>query len=170
VRAFILCLVMLLSSLSFQVQGSESEEIDNQLQALKKEIMQLNRQLFILEEELLYPSSTQLAIFLSLDVGKFFTIDSVELKIDSETVTHYLYTEREQQALARGGIQRLYMGNLLSGEHQLTAIFNGVGPNQRPLQRATSLTFNKEKEVKNIELLIKDDTSKQQAQFSTREW
>lgn len=169
-RFFIFSLVVLLSSLSFQVQGSESEEIDSQLQALKKEIMQLNRQLFILEEELLYPSSTQLAVFLSVDVGKYFTIDSVELKIDSETISHYLYTEREQQALGRGGVQRLYIGNLRSGEHQLTAIFNGIGPNKRPLQRATTITFNKEKEVKNIELLVKDDESKQQAQFSVREW
>lgn len=159
----------MLSSLSFQTVASP-EKIDSQLQVLKKEVMQLNRQLFILEEELLYPSSTQLAVFLSVDVGQYFVIDNVELKIDGETMTHYLYTVREQKALARGGVQRLYMGNLQSGEHQLTAIFNGVGPNQRPLQRATSITFNKVKEVKNIELSIKDDESKQQAQFSAREW
>ncbi len=167
-RFFIICILML-SSLSFQTVASP-EKIDSQLQVLKKEVMQLNRQLFILEEELLYPSSTQLAVFLSVDVGQYFVIDNVELKIDGETMTHYLYTVREQKALARGGVQRLYMGNLQSGEHQLTAIFNGVGPNQRPLQRATSITFNKVKEVKNIELSIKDDESKQQAQFSAREW
>ncbi len=167
-RFFTICL-LLLSSISFQAQGA-SEDIDSQLQSLKKEIMQLNRQLFILEEELLYPSSTQLAVYLSVDVGKYFTVDNVELKIDGKTVTHYLYTEREQQALSRGGVQRLYVGNVHSGEHQLTAVFNGIGPNQRPLQRAASINFNKAKEVKNIEFLIRDDEDKQQAQFLTKEW
>ncbi len=167
-RFFTICL-LLLASISFQA-NSAPENIDSQLQNLKKEIMQLNRQLFILEEELLFPSSTQLAVYVSVDVGKYFIVDNVELKIDGETVTHYLYTQREQQALSRGGVQRLYVGNIRSGEHQLTAVFNGMGPNQRPLQRAASITFNKAKEVKNIEFSIKDDEDKQQAQFIAKEW
>ena len=170
-RFFTICL-LLLSSISFQAHSSASapENIDSQLQSLKKEIMQLNRQLFILEEELLYPSSTQFAVYLSVDVGKYFIIDNVELKLDGKTVTHYLYTAREQQALSRGGVQRLYVGNVHSGEHQLTAVFNGIGPNQRPLQRAASINFNKAKEVKNVEFLIRDDEDKQQAQFLAKEW
>ena len=168
-RFFTICL-LLLSSISFQAHSSAPENIDSQLQSLKKEIMQLNRQLFILEEELLYPSSTQLAVYLSVDVGKYFTVDNVELKIDGKTVTHYLYTAREQEALSRGGVQRLYVGNIHSGEHQLTAVFNGVGPNQRSLQRAASIDFNKAKEVKNIEFLIRDDEDKQQARFLAKEW
>ncbi len=166
---FLVISMLVLSSISMSAQGA-SEEIDNQLQALKKEIMHLNRQLFILEEELLYPSSTQLAVFLSVDVGEYFTIDSVELQIDGDTVSHYLYTQREVDALSRGGVQRLYMGNLHSGEHELTAIFNGMGPNQRPLQRATTITFNKAKEIKNIQLAIVDDEAKQQAEFTAQEW
>jgi len=168
VRFFTICF-LLLASISFQA-NSAPENIDSQLQGLKKEIMQLNRQLFILEEELLFPSSTQFAVYVSVDVGKYFIVDNVELKIDGKTITHYLYTQREQQALSRGGVQRLYVGNIHSGEHQLTAIFNGMGPNQRPLQRAASITFNKAKEVKNIEFSIKDDEDKQQAQFIAKEW
>jgi len=151
------------------VQAADSN-IDEQLQSLKKEIMQLNRQLFILEDELLYPSSTQLVVFVSVDIGKYFTIDGVELKLNGDTITHYLYTDREQESLSRGGVHRLYMGNVHTGEHQLTAIFTGMGPNQRPLQRATTLSFNKAKEVKSIELAIKDDEGKQQAQFIAKEW
>ena len=167
-RFFALCLLFV-SLLSSQLHAAD-ENIDDQLQSLKKEVMQLNRQLFILEDELLYPSSTQLAVFVSVDIGKYFTINGVELKLNGDTITHYLYTDREQQSLSRGGVHRLYMGNVHSGEHQLTAIFTGMGPNQRPLQRATSITFNKAKEVKSIELAIEDDEEKQQAQFTAKEW
>lgn len=167
-RFFVLCL-LLCGSLLTPVHATEPN-IDEQLQSLKKEIMQLNRQLFILEDELLYPSSTQLAIFVSVDIGKYFTIDGVELKLNGDTISHYLYTEREQKALSRGGVHRLYMGNIHTGEHQLTAIFTGIGPNQRPLQRATTINFNKAKEVKSIELAIVDDEVKQQAQFTAKEW
>jgi len=162
--------LLLLPLLITPAYSAESGDLDKDLQALKKEIMQLNRQLFILEEELLYPSSTQLAVFLSVDVGKYFTLDSVEIQIDGEAVTHYLYTVAERAALVRGGTQRLYLGNVRSGEHELTAIFNGIGPNQRPYRRAVSIHFTKETDVKYVELTITDDEAKQQPEFLAKEW
>jgi hypothetical protein len=95
------------------------------VQDLKKEVKSLNRDLFILEEELLFPSSTQLAVFVSVDVGNFFRLDSVQLKIDNKIVANHLYTRRELESLSRGGVQRLFLGNVKSGEHELVAIFSG---------------------------------------------
>lgn len=151
-------------------QEDSGQALDSELQNLKKEIMQLNRDLFILEEELLYPSTTQLAVFLSMDVGEYFSLDAVELKIDGEVVTHYLYTQREISALRRGGVQRLYLGNVRSGEHELTALFTGLGPNGREYRRGTSMKFAKDKTVKYLELRIGDLENKQQPEFSVKEW
>jgi len=81
--------------------------LDRKVQGLKQEVLELNRDLFVLEEELLFPASTQIAVFLSMDVGKFFQLDSVQLKLDNKVVTNYLYTERENAALLRAGVQRL---------------------------------------------------------------
>ena len=89
-----------------------ADSVDTDVQTLKKELVDLNKDLFKLEEELLYPASTQVAVFLSVDVGTFFALDSVTLKVDDKEVTNYLYTDREVQALHRGGVQRLYLGNL----------------------------------------------------------
>jgi hypothetical protein len=169
-RLLITLITSILLTVTLAHAAPQPKDIDDDLQALKKEVMQLNKQLFILEEELLYPSSTQLAVFLSLDVGKFFTLDSVELRIDDKVVTNYLYTKRELEALARGGVQRLYLGNLHTGEHELTAVFVGVGPNQRDYQRATSMKFKKGKEVKYLELKIADIEQKQQPEFQVKEW
>src|SRR5688500_8165969 len=73
------------------------KNLDQEVQALKKEVVDLNKDLFMLEEELLFPANTQIAVFLSMDVGDFFALDSVTLKIDDKEVTNYLYTGREAE-------------------------------------------------------------------------
>ena len=73
------------------------------------------------EEELLFPANTQVAVFVSMDIGEFFALDSLTLKIDNKEVANYLYTPREAEALLKGGVHRVYLGNLKVGEHQLVA-------------------------------------------------
>ena len=117
--------------------------VDQDVQDLKKQLVDLNRDLFKLEEEILYPASTQVAVFLSVDVGTFFALDSVTLKVDDKEVANYLYTEREVQALHRGGVQKLYLGNLKAGKHELVAFFTGKGPHDRDYRRGASCQFDK---------------------------
>jgi hypothetical protein len=144
--------------------------LDTRIQSLKQEAMELNRDLLVLEEELLFPASTQVAVFVSVDVGTLFDLDSVELKLDDSVVTHYLYTERELRALHRGGVQRLYMGNLKTGKHELVAVFTGKGPRWRDYRRGTTLTFDKGTNPKYIELQIRDETRGLQPEFRVKEW
>lgn len=147
-----------------------ADDLVGQLQALKRDVIELNRDLFILEEELLFPSNTQLTVFVSLDVGGFFALDSVQLQVDGKEVANYLYTEREAKALVRGGVQRLYQGNLKTGEHELVAVFVGMGPNERPYRRAASVTIQKSDETKFIELVITDNLASQQPDFLVKDW
>jgi hypothetical protein len=150
--------------------GTETRALDQQIQGLKKDVVDLNRDLFILEEELLFPANTQVAVFLSMDVGDFFALDSVQLKIDQKEVINYLYTPREVQALLKGGVQRLYLGNLKVGPHELVAFFNGKGPNDRPYQRGASLRFEKGVGAKYLELKIDDRQRKLQPEFEIKDW
>jgi hypothetical protein len=144
--------------------------LDAEVQDLKSSVLDLNRELFMLEEELLYPANTQVAVFLSMDVGEFFALDSVQLKLDGKEVTNYLYTDREVDAFHRGGVQRLFLGNLKTGGHELVAIFTGVGPSGRDYRRGATLEFDKRIGAKFVELKISDRESKQQPEFSVREW
>ena len=144
--------------------------LDADIEALKKEVLSLNRDLFILEEDLLFPSNTQFSIFLSMDAGALFSLDSVQLKIDNKNVANHLYTERELAALKRGGVQRLYIGNLPSGEHEIIAIFTGIGPKGRDYRRGETITIEKTPEPQFIEFTIADDTGKEQPQFNVRVW
>jgi hypothetical protein len=150
--------------------GAETRSLDQDVQGLKKDVVELNRDLFILEEELLFPANTQVAVFLSMDVGDFFALDSVQLKIDQKEVINYLYTPREVEALLKGGVQRLYLGNLKVGPHELVAFFNGKGPNDRPYKRGASIKFEKGVGAKYLELKIDDRQRKLQPEFEIKDW
>jgi hypothetical protein len=150
--------------------GADTRGLDQEIQGLKKDVVDLNKDLFILEEELLFPANTQVAVFLSMDVGEFFALDSVQLKIDQKEVINYLYTPREVEALLKGGVQRLYVGNLKVGPHELVAFFNGKGPNDRPYKRGASLRFEKAVGAKYLELKIDDRQRKLEPEFEIKDW
>ncbi|HUG23547.1 AraC family transcriptional regulator [Piscinibacter sp.] len=144
--------------------------LDTRIQDAKSDVIQLNRDLLVLEEELLFPANTQVALFVSMNVGKLFELDSVQIKLDDKVVTHYLYTPLEVQALHRGGVQRVYLGNLRAGEHEIVAFFTGKGPHERDYKRGATIKFDKGTEPKYIELRIKDSTGKLQPEFDVKVW
>jgi hypothetical protein len=149
---------------------ADTRGLDEEIQNLKKDVVDLNKDLFVLEEELLFPANTQVAIFVSMDVGEFFAIDNVTLKIDQKEVANYLYTPREAEALLKGGVHRLYLGNLKVGEHELVAFFTGKGPNDRDYKRGATIKFEKGIGAKYLELKINDRQRKQQPEFEIKDW
>lgn len=146
----------------------EPQNLSQEIESLKQAMINLNRDLFILEEDLLFPSSTQVAVYLSMDIGEYFALDAVEIRINQEVKTHYLYTSRQVNALYRGGVQRLYVGNVNQGKHQLTAYFIGIGPENREYKRAVSIDFEKSQDPLAIELSVIDSSSKQQPIFTAK--
>jgi len=144
--------------------------LDKNVQDLKKEVLDLNRDLFLLEEELLFPANSQVAFFISMDVGEYFALDSVNLKIDGKEVANYLYTDREIDALLQGGVHRVHMANLKTGDHELIAIFTGKGPHTREYRRGATVTISKGIGAKYLELEITDRVKKQQPEFVIKEW
>ena len=161
---------MLDSSAAPAAGGDNFKSLDEEVQSLKKEVLDLNRELFVLEEELLFPANTQVAVFVSMDVGEFFALDSVTLKLDNKEVANYLYTEREAQALLKGGVHRVFIGNLKAGEHELIALFTGQGPNARDYRRGATIKLEKGVGAKYVELKISDRAVKAQPEFIVKEW
>ena len=162
------------ASVASETEQAQSRErfrsLDKDVQDLKKEVLDLNRDLFLLEEELLFPANSQVAFFISMDVGEYFELDSVNIKIDGKEVANYLYTEREVGALLRGGVHRVHMANLKTGDHELIAVFTGKGPHTRDYRRGATMSFNKGIGAKYLELEITDRVKKQQPEFVIKEW
>ena len=148
----------------------DAATLDGRVQDIKSDVIKLNRDLLVLEEELLFPANTQVALFVSMDVGKMFELDSVQIKLDDKMVSSYLYTPLEVAALHRGGVQRIYLGNLKVGEHELVAYFTGKGPHDRDYKRGATVKFEKSTDAKYIELRIKDSEAKLQPEFDVKVW
>jgi hypothetical protein len=150
--------------------NSQQRALNEQVQDIKKQALELNRDLFNLEEELLFPANTQVAVFVSMDVGEFFQLDAVQIKLDDKVVANYLYTERQVDALHRGGVQRLYVGNVKGGKHEIVAVFTGRGPHDRDYRRGATFTFDKSDQAKYVELKIVDSLANYQPEFQIKEW
>lgn len=150
--------------------GAAPAGLDQRVQDIKAEVIRLNRDLLVLEEELLYPAGTQVALFVSMDVGKLFDLESVQIKLNDKIVASYLYTSLEVAALHRGGVQRIYVGNLKTGQHSIDAFFTGRGPHTRDYKRGVTLVFDKGTDPKYIELRIKDSLARLQPEFEVKVW
>lgn len=145
-------------------------ELSRDIQDLKQTVVTLNKDLRVLEEDLLFPANTRFHVFVSLNVGEYFRLEGVELRLDNQVVSTYLYSAEERQALAKGGKHQLYLGNLSPGQHTLSAFFVGQGPNGREYKRGSSLRFTKEQGPKFVELAVADSEARQQPEFMVREW
>lgn len=168
-RVLFTCLLLFIT-LTAVSRADSTIPVTDQLEQLKQQVVQLNRELFLLEEELLFPPQTQLAVYLSVDNGQFFTLDGVELLLDDKPVGAHLYTRAQLDALQRGAIQPLFKGNVKAGEHQLTAVFVGKGPDNRDYRRAVSYRFTKAEEAVLLELQINDRSANYQPEFIVQPW
>ena len=144
--------------------------ISKNIQDLKTDVIALNKDLRLMEEQLLFPSSTKFSVFVSLDTGKFLSLESVKLKLDGKLVATHLYSDKQRSAMSRGGVQKLYITNLNEGKHTATAFFTGIGPNGRAYKRAENLEFEKGPGSGYIEIAISDDGALQEPVFKIKQW
>ncbi|MCC1497138.1 hypothetical protein [Alcanivorax sp. 1008] len=159
-----LCATLLSGSLAASDDG-----LSGQIQNLKQGVLDLNRDLSLLERELLYPSSES-AVFVSVDVGTPIRLVDVNLTMDGKHVGYHFYSEQEFTALTNGGIHRIFHGNLASGRHTLEATVTGYDPQGKDYQKTTTHTFTKGPGRKMLELRVVDDLSTMQHRFEFREW
>lgn len=155
------------------VAGSEKSaiaKISSEIQTLKKEVISLNKDLRLLEENMLFPSNTRFTMFVTINSGKFFELESIKVKIDGRFVATHIYSEKQRKALLSGGVQKLYMTNLSEGTHRITVFYTGVGFNERAYKRAANLELDKGPGSQYLELLITDDETTQEPAFKLNQW
>jgi hypothetical protein len=128
--------------------------LDEQIQEIKSDALRMSAELSQLEEKLLYPSGTQVAIFVTLAKGDTMRLDAVRLQIDGQLVTHYIYSAKELQALRKGGVQRIYVGNVATGDHKLDVLVDGKLEGGTDFSRSGQFTFRKEVKPKLVGLTV----------------
>ncbi len=130
------------------------QSLDEQVQEIKSDVLSIAAELNGLEEKLLYPSNTQVAVFVSLAEGEAFRLDSVQVQIDGERVADYIYSFKELEALRKGGVQRIYTGNITTGEHQLEVSIAGKLSGGKDVAATESFSFRKDVEPKLVAITL----------------
>jgi hypothetical protein len=136
------------------VAKEQMQSLDEQVQEVKSDVLKIAAELNGLEEKLLYPSNTQVAVFVSFADGEAFRLDSVQLQIDSEQVARYIYSFKELEALQKGGVQRIYTGNISTGEHQLDVSVAGKRGDGKDVSATGSFSFRKDVEPKLVAITL----------------
>lgn len=137
------------------------QSLDEQVQQLKEEVLRIDQELRRLEERLVYPSSSQMALFLSVEPAEDFNLDSIEVRLDDEPFTSHVYEFRELEALLDGGVQRLRVANVTAGAHRLEVTIDGVTAYDSDYSVSESFEFNKATGPRLIELRMVNTGSRQ---------
>src|SRR5262245_5157590 len=156
-RAFVLALLLCLGSVNSWAQQNDQQQLrglDEQVQEIKSDVLSIAQELNQLEEKLLYPSGTQVAIFVTLAKGDQMRLDAVRVQIDGQLVAHHIYSFKELEALRKGGVQRIYVGNVTTGDHQLEVLVDGKLEGGADFNRTERFTFRKEVKPKMVELTL----------------
>lgn len=141
-------------ALAEEVSREQIKGLDEQVQEIKSDVLSIAAELNKLEEKLLYPSHTQVALFVSLAKGETFRLDAVDISFGGEPVAHHIYTFKELEALRKGGVQRIYSGNITAGEHEMQATFSGISAGGNEFQRTESFKVHKDVGPKIVEIIL----------------
>lgn len=135
---------LLAASASAQdLSGENMKSLDGQVQEIKSDVLDISSELQNLEERLLYPSGTQLAVFVAVDEQRPFRLDAVQIEIDGNPATHHIYSFNELEALQKGGVQQAYTGNVVTGSHELRVTVIGKTDGGKDFSQSDTYTFTK---------------------------
>lgn len=140
-----------------QSEQQQMRGLDEQIQEIKSDVLSISEELTRLEEKLLFPSGTQVAVFVAIAKGDPMRLDAVRLQIDGQLVAHYIYSAKELEALRKGGVQRLYVGNVATGSHRLEVVVDGLQDGDE-FTRTESFDFRKDVKPKLVGLTLSGDT------------
>jgi len=125
------------------LSGDNIRSLDGQVQEIKSDVLSIASELNTLEERLLFPSHTQVSLFVSIAQDEEFRLDAVQLEINGELASHHIYSFKELDALQNGGVQKIYTGNLTTGDHQLNVTMIGKLKSGKDFNESGSFVFTK---------------------------
>lgn len=137
-----------------EMSGDDMRSLDGQVQEIKSDVLDIASELSNLEERLLYPSNTQIAVFVSMLEDESFRLDAVQIEINGELATHHIYSFQELEALQKGGVQRVYTGNIVTGEHELRITMMGKLENGKDFNDSGSFAFSKDVKPKALGITL----------------
>ncbi|HZW60567.1 MAG TPA: AraC family transcriptional regulator [Woeseiaceae bacterium] len=125
------------------ISREELKSLDDQVQEIKSDVLGIASELNNLEERLLFPSNTEVSVFIAIAEGEKFRLDAVQLDIDDQLATHHIYSFKELEALQKGGVQRVYTGNVATGAHTINVRMMGKLTSGKDFEFEDRFSFDK---------------------------
>ncbi len=166
--AWLACVTTGVAMAAGDVSRAEMRSLDEQVQEIKSDVLSIAAELDGLEERLLFPSNTQVTIFVELSDGEKFRLDSLQLGINEQLAAHHIYSFKELEALQKGGVQRLFMGNLPSGPHDLEVSVLGKLPNGKDFEATERFSFDKGVQPRLLGITLAPESGK--ASIRLKDW
>ncbi len=148
----LLCIFLMLKSAN--AGEADIRSLDEQVQEIKSDVLGIASELDNLEERLLYPSGTQVAVFVEMAEKDTFRLDAIQVRINGELAAHHIYSFKELEALEKGGVQRVYTGNVPTGQHELSVLVLGKLKNGKDYEQSGSFPFSKGVEPKTLGITL----------------
>lgn len=141
-------------SASASADETDVRSLDEQVQEIKSDVLGIASELDNLEERLLYPSGTQVAVFVEMAEKESFRLDAIQVHINGDLAAHHIYSFNELEALEKGGVQRVYTGNVPTGSHELSVSVLGKLKNGNDYEQSDTFTFTKGVEPKTLGITL----------------
>jgi hypothetical protein len=154
ITATMALLLLNATALAEEVSRDQIKGLDEQVQEIKSDVLSIAAELNQLEEKLLYPSHTEVAVFIALAEGEKFRLDSIDIKLDGAPVAHHIYTFKELEALRKGGLQNIYTGNIRTGDHEMEVNLMGKSEGGSDFQLSGSFQVRKDVGPKITEITL----------------
>ena len=149
---------------------AEEASVAQDIVTVKRSVLELNKDLYELEESLLSPATTRAAFYFSLLHGEFFEPLSIELTAEGMPSVQHIYTERQVSALRMGAVQPLAEINIGPGKHSLHGVVRGVNQLGQKRELVIDQVVEKTDKPLLLEIVVSDNAEKQTAIAEVRNW
>jgi len=149
----LMAVLMTPGSAAEEVSHEQFKQLDGQVQNIKKDVLEISSGLIQFEEKYIYPQDSRISIFMAMNQEDEPSFDTVSIKIDGKPSATHKYLPKELAAMQRGGVHRVYTGNIGNGDHALevTASVTQHGSKERK-RSIVNYKFSKNPGAKNIEI------------------
>lgn len=159
----------LVGGLMMATAHANDVRVTQEIQAAKQQVLQLNKELYELEQALLKPITTQAAVYFSIQPIEQFAPLSIDVQLGRLAPIHHVYSEREVQALRMGAVQPLAHSHLAPGAHDVLVRINGVNVRGETQQLTANRSIEKGDGPLYLEIHIGAATG-QSVQATIRTW
>ena len=163
-------IAIIITSVGVFASEPDFQRLDTEVEQILNDVAALGAEMAILEESRELSSQNQLLVLVSMDHSAFFRLEAIQLNIDDRTVSYHQYEGAEQDALMKGGSQRLFWDDIPPGRHQLSVSLFGRVPNDPDFQREVTQMIVTGVGRRVVELRVATGANQAFPDFFVKEW